>query len=183
MMLGDATVYMIALTRAERFEPSELILRDAPTPPDVFRRARAGLAGLAKMLPDNPEQGRDMALRACREYRRKRWHVAGREIGDVIGAVLAINAKLVPATAIRPTTIHSDHVSFAKKVHQMNTNDLIQINGIEYKLSELSEAARRELAMLQQTDARLAELQRDVAICSTARNAYANALAALLPAA
>ncbi|NGZ85411.1 hypothetical protein GW587_14245 [Duganella sp. SAP-35] len=65
----------------------------------------------------------------------------------------------------------------------MNTNDLIQINGIEYKLSELSEAARRELAMLQQTDARLAELQRDVAICSTARNAYANALAALLPAA
>ncbi|HEY1147910.1 MAG TPA: hypothetical protein VGF27_05015, partial [Pseudoduganella sp.] len=75
------------------------------------------------------------------------------------------------------------HISFATKVQNMSTSEVINIDGVEYRLSSLSEAARRELAMLQATDAKLAELQRDVAINQTARNAYANALAALLPAA
>ncbi|MRW94567.1 hypothetical protein GJ699_31830 [Duganella sp. FT80W] len=65
----------------------------------------------------------------------------------------------------------------------MSTKDTVNINGIDYFLAELSEAAQRELSMLQATDAKLVELQRDVAIHQTARNAYAKALADLLPAA
>jgi hypothetical protein len=181
VMLGEATVYMVSLTKAGRFEPSEAVLRDAAMPLDLFRRAKAGLADIAGTLPDNPEQGRGLALRACREYRRKRWHVSGRRITDVIRSVAAINDTLLPATALRPITVHSTHISFATKVQNMSTSEVINIDGVEYRLSSLSEAARRELAMLQATDAKLAELQRDVAINQTARNAYANALAALLP--
>jgi len=183
VMLGDATAYMISLTQVGRFEPSEAVLRDPAMPLDLFRRARAGPAGICDSLPDNPDQGRGMALRACLEYRRKRWHISGRKIVDVISSVSAINGKLLPATAPRPATVHSEHISFAMKVQKMSTSEIIQINGIEYKVANLSEAARRELAMLQATDARLAELQRDVAINQTARNAYANALVALLPSA
>ena len=183
VMLGDATSYMLSLAQVGRFEPSEAVLRDPAMPIDLFTRARAGLAGVCHSLPDSPEQGRDMALRACREYRRKRWHASGRTNIDVIGTVSAINGKLLSATVLAPATVHSKHISFAMKVHQMNTSEIIQIDGIEYKLADLSDAARRELAMLHATDARLAELQRDVAINQTARNAYANALAALLPAA
>lgn len=180
VMLGDATAYMISLTKVGRFEPSEAVLRDPAMPFDLFRRARAVLTGICASLPDNPEQGRGMALRACQEYRRKRWHVSGRKIVDVISSVSAINGKLLPATAPRPTTVHPEHISFAMKVHKMSTSEIIQVNGIEYNVANLSEAARRELAMLQATDAKLAELQRDLAINQTARNAYANALVALL---
>ena len=181
VMLGEATVYMVSLAKAGRFEPSEAVLRDAAMPLDLFRRAKAGLADIAGTLPDNPQQGRGLALRACREYRRKRWHVSGRRITDVIRSVVTINDTLLPATALRPITVHSTHISFATKVQNMSTSEVINIDGVEYRLSSLSEAARRELAMLQATDAKLAELQRDVAINQTARNAYANALAALLP--
>ncbi|WP_395400474.1 hypothetical protein ACHMW6_23815 [Pseudoduganella sp. UC29_106] len=181
VMLGEATLYMVSLTQTGRFEPSEAVLCDAAMPSDLFKRARAGLADIAGTLPDNPEHGRDLALRACRDYRRKRWHVSGRSIADVIRSVAAINDTLLPETALRPITVHSTHISFATKVQNMSTSEFIKIDGVEYSLSSLSEAARRELAMLQATDAKLAELQRDVAINQTARNAYANALAALLP--
>lgn len=180
MMLGDATWYMLSLTRAGRFAPSEAALGDDLMPLDLFTRARAVLARIAGALPDSPEQGREMALRACRDYRRKRLDVVGRDSGDVIAAVVAINNHLVNATA-RPATVHSLHSSFAEKVQTMNTNDIIHINGVAYNAADLSEAARRELSMLQATDAKLAELQRDLAISQTARNAYAHALAALLP--
>lgn len=181
MMLGDATTYMVSLAKTGRFEPCEAVLCDPAMPLDLFRKARGGLASLGLALPASPEQGREMALRACREYRRKRWHISGRKTAAIISSVQAINTQLFRATASRPATVHSEHFSFAKKVRQMNTSDIIQINGTEYRISDLSDEARRELAMLQATEARLAELQRDVAINQTARNAYANALAALLP--
>lgn len=181
MMLGEATMYMIALAKTGRFAPCEAVLGDAAMPPELFRKAREGLASLGVDLPDSPEQGREMALRACREFRGKRRHIAGHETYDIINSVKAINARLFSATASRPATVHSEHLSFAKKVHQMNPSEIIQINGNAYRIADLSEEARRELAMLQATEARLAELQRDLAISQTARNAYANALAALLP--
>lgn len=180
MMLGDATGYMLSLTLAGRLEPSEEILRDAAMPLNVFRRAKVALAGIGGALPINPEQGREMALRACEEYRRKFRDVSGRKINDIIHSVSLINEQLFPATALRLFTVHSAHSSFAMKVHEMSSNSIIKIDGIEYKMSDLSEAARTELAMLQATEAKLAELQRDLAINQTARNAYANALTALL---
>jgi len=61
------------------------------------------------------------------------------------------------------------------------TMDTIKIDDKEYKFSELSEDARAQLLSLQATDAKIAELQRDMAIAQTARMAYARALNELLP--
>ena len=61
--------------------------------------------------------------------------------------------------------------------------DTIKIDDKEYKFGDLSEEARAQLLSLQATDAKIAELQRDMAIAQTARMAYARALNELLPAA
>jgi len=57
----------------------------------------------------------------------------------------------------------------------------IKINDKDYDLDLLSVEAKAQLDMLIATDNKLKELQRDVAIAQTARNAYATALQALLP--
>jgi len=44
--------------------------------------------------------------------------------------------------------------------------DTIKIDDKEYKFSDLSEDARAQLLSLQATDAKISELQRDMAICS-----------------
>ncbi len=180
MMLGDASNYMLSLTLAGKYGPSEEILRDPAMPLDLFRRGKAALADIGAALPADPEQGREMALRACQEYRRKYRDGAGRGINDIIRSIDLINDQLLPRTALRLFTVHSAHSSFATKVNEMSSNDTIKIGDIEYKISDLSEAALRELTMLQATEAKLAELQRDLAINQTARNAYASALTALL---
>lgn len=57
----------------------------------------------------------------------------------------------------------------------------INIDGIEYNLEELSDGARAQLASMQLADQKIAQLQADLAMLQTARNAYAQALAAELP--
>lgn len=57
----------------------------------------------------------------------------------------------------------------------------IKINDKDYDLDRLSAEAKAQLEMLIATDNKLKELQRDVAMAQTARNAYATALQALLP--
>ncbi len=57
----------------------------------------------------------------------------------------------------------------------------IKIDDKDYDLDQLSVEAKQQLEMLAATDARLRELQRDLAIAQTARNAYARALGELLP--
>ncbi len=57
----------------------------------------------------------------------------------------------------------------------------IKIDNIDYDTDTLSPEARQQLEMLVATENRLRELQRDLAITQTARNAYANALKSLLP--
>lgn len=57
----------------------------------------------------------------------------------------------------------------------------IKIDNIDYDTETLSPEARQQLEMLVATENRLRELQRDLMITQTARNAYANALKALLP--
>lgn len=182
--LGEASVYMLSLSRAGQFAPSEEVLRDPVMPPELFERVRTALAGMCDhKLPASAEQGRELALHACREYRRKRWHLEARRAARALASVVRINNQLLPATRSLPITIHSEHASFAKKVEHMNRSEIININGTDYPVASIPEAALRELAMLQATDAKLAELQRDLAIHQTARNAYAAALMALLPAA
>jgi len=57
----------------------------------------------------------------------------------------------------------------------------IKVDGNEYILDELSDAAKAQLGSLQLTDQEIVRLQQQLAIAKTARNAYAQALNAELP--
>lgn len=57
----------------------------------------------------------------------------------------------------------------------------ITIDGKEYALDNLSEAAKSQLANLRIVDQEIARLQQQQAIAQTARYAYAQALQAELP--
>lgn len=57
----------------------------------------------------------------------------------------------------------------------------ITIDGKEYNTDNLSEEAKAQLTSLQVTDRKIADLNTELAIAQTARNAYARALAELLP--
>ena len=58
---------------------------------------------------------------------------------------------------------------------------MITIDNNQYDLNTFSTEAKQQLEMLVATDNKIRELQRDLAISQTARNAYAKALEALLP--
>ena len=58
----------------------------------------------------------------------------------------------------------------------------ITIDGKNYELDSLSSDAKAQLASIQFVDAELARLQAQAAAFQTARNAYAKALTAALPA-
>ena len=57
----------------------------------------------------------------------------------------------------------------------------ITIDDIAYDEGDLSNEAKEELGSMQVCDQRIANLQTDLGITQTARNAYANALKNLLP--
>lgn len=57
----------------------------------------------------------------------------------------------------------------------------VTIDGKEYALESLSDEAKAQLASLHACDQKLAQLQQEIAIVQTARNAYAQALKSVLP--
>ncbi|MBK1692777.1 DUF6447 family protein [Ectothiorhodospira mobilis] len=57
----------------------------------------------------------------------------------------------------------------------------ITIDGTEYPLDQLSENARSQVMNLRVTDHEIARLKQQLAICQTARAAYARALEGELP--
>ena len=57
----------------------------------------------------------------------------------------------------------------------------IKIDEKDYDLDSLSDEAKAQLEMLAATDQKIRELQRDLAIAQTARNAYAKVASGLLP--
>lgn len=57
----------------------------------------------------------------------------------------------------------------------------IQIDGKYYLLSDFSNEAKAELESIRITDLKLSQIQSDIAIAQTARNAYAIALKEALP--
>ena len=57
----------------------------------------------------------------------------------------------------------------------------ITIDGTQYDLENLSEAAKSQLTNIQVTDQEIARLQQRLAIAQTARQAYARALQGELP--
>lgn len=57
----------------------------------------------------------------------------------------------------------------------------VTVDGISYKLSELGDAAKEQVANIQFVDAQMAELNAKLAVYQTARNAYQSALQQLVP--
>jgi uncharacterized small protein (DUF1192 family) len=63
----------------------------------------------------------------------------------------------------------------------MNDQPKVTIDEKEYLISDLSDQAKAELGSMNVVDQKIASLQQEIAIMQTARNAYAQALAAALP--
>ena len=58
---------------------------------------------------------------------------------------------------------------------------IVTIDNVEYDVETLSDNARAQLGSIQLVDQKLADLQTEIAILQTARNAYSAALKAELP--
>jgi hypothetical protein len=63
----------------------------------------------------------------------------------------------------------------------MNDEPKVTIDEKEYLISDLSDQAKAEMGSMNVVDQKIANLQQEIAIMQTARNAYAQALAAALP--
>ena len=57
----------------------------------------------------------------------------------------------------------------------------VTIDEKDYLIEDLSDDAKAQLGSLNIVDKKIADQQQEIAIMQTARNAYANALAAALP--
>lgn len=57
----------------------------------------------------------------------------------------------------------------------------ISIDNVEYELSGLSDEAKAQIGSIQVVDQKIADLNTQLAIMNTARNAYAHTLQSLLP--
>lgn len=170
--LHAATLYMLAMTRSQAFEPSEAVLREAPMPQAVFERVRNALQDAGWGLADTPEQGRQQALQQCRTQRAKRWHQDAARPAKIIHEARRINQQLV--------NWHHETRSLPQPT-QERIMPAIKIDNVDYDLDSLSEDAKAQLQSIQFVDQELARLQARVAAMQTARNAYLNALKAALP--
>lgn len=63
----------------------------------------------------------------------------------------------------------------------MADGQTITIDGKDYLIEDLSDEAKAQLGNLKVVDQKVANLEQEIAIMKTARNAYARALAAALP--
>lgn len=63
----------------------------------------------------------------------------------------------------------------------MQEEQEVTVDGVSYRLSDLSAAAREQVTSLRFVDAQMTELHAKLAVFQTARNAYEAALRELLP--
>lgn len=172
IQLHDATQYMLAMTRAQAFAPSEAALRENPMPLAVFENVHTVLKDAGHVLAATPEQGRQQALQQCREQRARRWHLDPSRPNQLIQDVRLINLHLA----------RWHHETFSSRHPAQETPmPTIRIDNIDYDLDSLSAEAKAQLQSIQFVDQELARLQAQVAAMQTARMAYANALKAALP--
>lgn len=113
--IRPANEYMLALTMAGRFRPSEDMLRDPAMPEDLFDHVAKALAGTGSTIPTNPDDGRAQALQACTDYREKRWHASSRQTGTFISAALDANHRLAIAGHVRPQSAADRSASTVRK--------------------------------------------------------------------
>ena len=184
LSIKDCTEYMVGMTRAGRFAPSEEVLADQPMPAALFQYLVQALGEVKLKLPRTAEDGRVMALRACREYRSKRWYAAQHHGAKLVKATHEVNRRLQQASTAQPYITPSESLPAPVKSEPvMNAPGTITINGTEFNCAGMSEEARQNFDMVRAIDNKLVELQRDLAIHQAARNAYIDALAKSLSAA
>ncbi|MFS2003802.1 hypothetical protein ACEN9F_09270 [Duganella sp. CT11-25] len=184
LSIKDCTEYMVGMTRAGRFAPSEDVLSDEPMPAALFQYIVQALGDVKLKLPRTAEEGRVMALRACREYRSKRWYAAQHHGIKLVNATHELDLRLQRASTAQPYIAPSElPPTPVKSEPAMNAPGKITINGTEFSSANMSEEARRNFEMVRAIDNKLADLQRDMEIHQAARNAYIDALVKSLSAA
>jgi hypothetical protein len=175
--LKDCTEYMVGMTRAGRFAPSEDVLSDPPMPQALFQYIVQALGEVKLKVPRTAEEGRVMALRACREYRDKRWHATPPHGARFANMAHDMDRRLQQASTAKPYAAPPESPPTpVKSEPAMNAPGKITINGTEYNSANMSEEARRNFDMVRAIDEKLVQLQRDLEIHSAARNAYIEAL-------
>ena len=169
----DVSKYMLALTCSQGFAPSVDVLKKKPMPAEVFEQVCKALPDDAGPLPKSAKVGRELALRQCRDQRAKRWHHLPAVQARVVLETMRLNMHLA---RYHLETIKSN----SSKEQAMS---IIRIDNKEYELDSLPAEARTQLQSIQYVNQELARLRAHTAAMETARNAYMNALKALLPAA
>lgn len=171
--LNEATQYMLAMTRAQAFAPSEDVLLDAPMPTEVFERVCHALRDAGYALPRSADHGRQLALQHCRQLRAKRWHREYKHIPHVIQQVQQINLHLACSQYQNPA---GQHLSLEQPMPTLT------IDNTNYDIDSLSADAKAQLQSIQFVDQEIARLQAQLAAMQTARNAYVDSLKAALTA-
>ena len=130
---------------------------DTPVPDDIFAHVRLHLAGTPWALPRSAEEGKAAALRACREQRAKRWHLSPAQADAHLQAVIALNHRLLHVLPSR-----------RQQIIRLTTVD---VGGAQPFASPVG-----SLSYGQRLDEEIVRLKQRLAICQTARIAYAQAL-------
>lgn len=157
VQLAEATRYMVAMAQASAFRSSEEVLCDMPVPDDILAHVQRHLAGTQWALAHSAEAGRAAALRACRDQRAKRWHLSRRQADAHLQAVIAVNQRLL-------------HVLPSRK-QRVSQRWTVDVGGVlPYALPPVNASLEQRL------DEEIVRLKQRLAICQTARIAYAQAL-------
>jgi len=90
----DLSKYMIMLTTSAAFQPSYDFLSQAAMPKDVFDRVRNSLLDSGLILPECPEDGRELALTNCQRCSEDDTYGSYDQIVLAIKRVLQVNAYL-----------------------------------------------------------------------------------------
>ena len=99
VQLDAPTYYMIGMTRAGAFAPSEALLAAPPLEAGLFGFLAQTLGGAGRDLPASAQAGRAAALQACRGARNDRWEADDKRAAEAVLAVLEVNRVLARLAA------------------------------------------------------------------------------------
>lgn len=182
--LCEASRYMLSLTERAAFVLSEEVLADALMPVAVFEQIigvlRGQRDGVGMSLPASVAEGREASLAMCAQFRQEQRHLSERYKIQAALAAQQVNQVLQKHIGQRVTKVASPVRMSQCQELKMQELEQVEIDGVQYRLADLSAEARQQLEMLVMADQRLKELQRDVAITQTAHKAYLQAFRQLV---
>jgi hypothetical protein len=92
--LESSAQYMFALAKATRFRISEAALRTPPMKQEVFHAFAACLKEAAFTVPTSIDEGLSLALKACKQYRAKRWYQSKEHHNAAVRGLFEANKAL-----------------------------------------------------------------------------------------